>query len=196
MGESDLLARAAVIVLRACGLASALLFLAPSVPAQPKRERLTYSWVMELRHQLWSECRGKSPERLEQVAADLRAEAKGNPLIPLAHALARVRGVEADEAFVFRRGVQCLATPEIVDVDRFAHVNLTLHMPYRMPGAERPTFALRVLDAAGEERWSGTVTENATIDDLLRYRADGTRAGRGSPRRPLPRRGRDPPRRR
>ena len=175
MGEGKLPVAEAVTARPTAGRWSiavvALVMLAPSSGAQPKSERITYSWIMELRQQLWLECRDKSPEVLQQVATDLVSDARGNVTTPLARALARVRGVEADSAFAFRRGVHCLATPEVVDVDRFEHVHLTMHMPYRVAVAGRVTFRARILAPDGEQRWSGEITQGTDVEDLLRYRA-------------------------
>lgn len=174
MGENDLSPAKAVSARpawRRGWIAAALWLLAAAVSAQPKRERITYSWVMELRDELWAECRGKSPELLQQIAADLVSEARGNPLLPLTRALARVRGVECDAAFAFRRAVQCLATPEVVDDDRFEFVNLTMHTPYRTAVEGEVAFRLQIVAPDGEVCWRGEITQSTDTEDLLRYRA-------------------------
>lgn len=138
--------------------------------AQPKKERMTFSWVMQLRHQLWQECRSASPELLEQVAADLTSDSAGNPLLPLARALARVRGVEPDAAFLYRACVQCIATPEVIDLDRFKQVTLTMHTPYRPPAGTAAGFAWRVEGGPESRALGGRSTPKNGAVDLLRYR--------------------------
>jgi hypothetical protein len=148
--------------------------LADRAPAQPKRERRTHTWVMELRLQVWEECRSQleaRPELLAQVAAELASESRGNPLLPLARALARARGVAADAAFELRAGVQCLASPEVVDGERYPHVALTMHTPYRLSFEGAVAFRLRVLDDAGEVVWRGDIAHDTAPDDLTRFRA-------------------------
>jgi hypothetical protein len=162
VGEGDLSPRALI-------LAGAL---AASAAAQPAEDRRAHAWIEDLRLELALACRGQSSAALDAVAAELAADAAaGNPALPLARAFARLRGVAADERFVFRFALQCLATPEICDVGEFEHVHLTMHLPYALPAPGELAFVLRIIDAAGAEIWRGRIAEPTAVDDLLRWRA-------------------------
>jgi len=151
-------------------MALTLCAIAGPLVAQPKKERMTYSWMMQLRHQLWLECRGASDELLESVAKDLGSDGAGNPFVPMARALARVRGVEPDPAFVFRACVQCIATPEVVDLDRYDQLNLTMHTPYRPPeGAARGFIWWMRGGPPDGGGGGGALGRSHGVYDLLRY---------------------------
>jgi hypothetical protein len=151
--------------------ALAALALPAGAAAQPKRDRLVYGRVMELRLGLWAECRDLAPELRAAVVRDLSDASAAQPVEALARATARARGVEADAAFACRYGLQILATPEVVDAERYPAVYLTLHAPYRVEPKGELSAQLRVRGAQGEERWSGLLLGPITADDLLTYRA-------------------------
>lgn len=144
--------------------------LAGLVSAQPLlRERRTHARVLELRHQLLCELEGASADLLAGVAADLLSDAEGSAFLPLARALARVRSVKADAAFVFRHGVQVFAMPEIIDGDRYKEAAVTVHLPFRPEPVGRLTFRVVVRDGGGKTVWDSAIEERTSMDDLLRF---------------------------
>lgn len=154
--------RVVAALLVACSVASALC-------SQPKRLRQTHAHVMELRRDLWREL-AESPPELRRAVVAAMGEKASNPLLPLARALALVREVEPDDLFRLRHGLIAFATPEVVDLDHYAAVHLTVHVPYRLPWpAQAVEFRARIRDAEGAERWQGTIACDG-LDDLLRYR--------------------------
>lgn len=167
-------------ILRASWGGAAMACVVASLAAQPVRERRTFSHVMALRHGLWQELRIAEPGRQVEAAELMLDRASGEPITPLANALAKVRGVEADPLFRLRVAMQCLATPEVPDahapdsesgVPHFPDVHITMHLPYRIdvPGAVE--FALQILDREGQVVWRGKIEQRTELSDLLQFRA-------------------------
>ncbi|MCC6670626.1 MAG: hypothetical protein IT458_06175 [Planctomycetes bacterium] len=149
-----------------CGLAAA----AP--PAQVlKQERRTYARVQELRAQVLAEWHGADAARRAAAAAALLGDMRGDPFLPLAEALAALRGVRADDAFRFRLGVQCFALPEVLDRDAIANLSITMHTPVRIEIGQSVSFRVRIRDAKGGEVWTGAIERDTGPEDLAYYRA-------------------------
>lgn len=154
--------------------------LCPGLGAQGmvERERWSYAGLEALRRTLADECQGADADAHAAVARELVTPTQGNPYGPPLRALARLRGVEADPAFVYRGNLRAFASPEVVDPDGDVEVcrdlNVTFYLPYPV---EDPTgeggevrFQVTVRNEAGDEVWETTVDDKTLVDDLLRYR--------------------------
>jgi hypothetical protein len=135
-------------------------------------ERRAYSRILELRTELvrsWVVAEAPLRARIQR---ELEGEAKGNPFVPIARALAAARGVECDAAFLFRTAIHCFALPEVVDPVEFKELAVTMHMPFGVPVPGGVRF-----DIVGQEGGPGTPAPLAVIeqdtgqDDLERFRA-------------------------
>jgi hypothetical protein len=138
------------------------------------KERWSYAELQSLRRTLLDECEGRAPEMLAAVARDLVGSRQGQSFRPALRALARLRGVESDPAFLYRGSLRAVARPEVVDPDganpqcRDQHV--TFYLPYILedPGAVRLEIVVASQD--GATVWEGVVEEETTVKDLLSYR--------------------------
>lgn len=138
------------------------------------RERWTFAQLEELRRTLLDECRERGEDVLRAVTEELVSNRNGERFRPVLRALARVRGVQPDAAFLYRGTLRAVTLPEIVDPDgdnpECRDLHVTYYLPYTIgdPGAVR--IEVTVQDGFGTDVWSGTVSDDTAVDDLLRYR--------------------------
>jgi hypothetical protein len=134
------------------------------------RERWGYLHLENRRAEVFRELRGRSENDVAKVAEMLVAPDLGLPFVPVAKALAFLRGVEADDAFVMRASLGAYVLPEVVDPDT-SHAtcqsaNFTVFLPSVMTSPSAMTFVLTVSNAAGEEVWSQLIERNCSVADL------------------------------
>ena len=92
-----------------------------SLPSQGQimKERWSYAELQSLRRTLLDECDGRDPEMLAAVARDLIGSRQGQSFRPALRALARLRGVESDLAFLYRGSLRAVAgSPSLPWADR------------------------------------------------------------------------------
>ncbi len=134
------------------------------------RERWGYLHLENRRAELFHELRGRSQAHVAKVAEILVEPDQGLPFVPVAKALAFLRGVEADAAFVMRASLGTYVLPEVVDpestVATCQSANFSITLPFTMPSAGEMTFAMTVRNAAGEQVWSQLVERNCSIRAL------------------------------
>ncbi|MGE3171146.1 MAG: hypothetical protein AB7O97_00885 [Planctomycetota bacterium] len=129
--------------------------LAPALDAQGPlyRERWTDLHLERLRLLVQHEAEGRDDAVLQRVADLLTEDGRGIPFVPAARALAHLRGVEPDPAFVLRATMGVFLLPEVVDpeatVEDCHRLNVTPVLPYELPLPGAITFAIEVVDAAG-----------------------------------------------
>ena len=145
------------------------------------RERWTYAELQRLRGTLMDECRDRDPAVLAGVALDLLADAQGETFRPALVALARLRGVDADPAFLYRGTLRVVARPEVVDPDganlECRDLHVTFYLPYAVEDPGPARFSVTVENQAGEKVWEDVVERGTGLDDLLRYRTSRTVRG-------------------
>lgn len=179
MGQTNLLAVAATL--------SLALIAAGEVAAQGPvyRERWGYLHLEHRRAELWRELRSASAEARTAVAGLLLQPDQGVPFVPVARALAHLRGRPADAAWFVRASVGAYVLPEVCDPDartatcRDVHASVFLPFSLPLPGAL--SFDLRVRDQKGEERWRGRIDEGTSLEDLRMARAHVAVPGRDLP---------------
>ncbi|MGK0202444.1 MAG: hypothetical protein ACI9S9_001511 [Planctomycetota bacterium] len=134
------------------------------------RERWGYLHLENRRAEVFHELRGRSPEHVKKVAELLVSPDHGIPFAPVANALAFLRGVEADEAFLMRASLATYVLPEVVDpassLATCRSANFSISLPFTMKSPGAMTFELTVRNAAGEKVWSNLVERNCSIADL------------------------------
>ncbi|MEC7584458.1 MAG: hypothetical protein VYE77_09080 [Planctomycetota bacterium] len=142
------------------------------------RERWGDLHLELLREQVQQECEGRDPEVVQQVA-DLLVASQGElPVQAAAQALAVLRGVAPDEAFLFRAALACFLLPEIADPDgrqEVCHdVHVSLFLPVNLPIPGELQFEVKALDAEGATVWQGQILEDLELADLRMGRPSAT----------------------
>jgi hypothetical protein len=149
------------------------------------REAWGYMHLEERRHELASALTSATSERREAVAKLLGEPDGGLPIVPLANAMAAVRGVEADPPFVLRTLVASYVLPEVVDPDgnhpSCRDVAVTAFLPFPMPLPGALSFAVEVDDAAGKTVFRGAIERDTSLDDLRSARPALTVPGKELP---------------
>lgn len=169
MGQSQLLALGAALILGA------------ALPAQGPlyRERWADLHLELLRECVLRESQGRDAAMLAKVAELLSAPDQGVPFRPAAQALALLRGVECDDAFLLRAMISAFVLPEVLDPTLPAEdaaqdcrsLNLSLSLPYSMPLPGKVTFDVDVMAETGERVFAGKVESDTSLDDLRMARA-------------------------
>lgn len=168
MGESHVLAvgQVALAVLASLSL----------LPAQGPvyRERWSYLHLEHRRDELRQELL-QHPAALARATAALAADDQGVPFRPLAQALAAVRDVPCDEAFLLRCSVGAFVLPEVCDPDSTKEdcrvTNVSVFLPYPLPLPAKLAFTVVVYDSAGKERWRSAIQGEHDLTDLRMGRA-------------------------
>lgn len=164
MGQSQLLA--AGLALTVAGIAAA--------PAGAQglvyRERWGYLHLEHRRAELAHELAGRGADDVAAVARLVAEPDGGVPFAPVARALARLRGVAADDAFVLRAMVAAYVLPEVCDPDGANEVcratNVSLFLPFPWTWSGRIAFDLEARDAAGDVVWSARIDQDTGLADL------------------------------
>ncbi len=135
--------------------AAAVVSLSAVVPGQgPQyRERWAFLHLEQRRAEVRDELAGRDATMRRHIAGLLAAPDRGEPFRPVAEALAALRGVAADDAFLLRTAMSVFLLPEVVDPvganEVCRHANVTLYLPHAVPVPGKLAFALEVVDAAG-----------------------------------------------
>ncbi len=123
-----------------------------------------------LREQLLHECQGRDQATLQVVADLVAATDSAAPNRPVVRALAHLRGVDADDAFVLRACLGAFVLPEVVDpaADRedCRSLHVSVQMPYTMTVPGAIAFELEVFDAAGARLHRSSFGKDAAPEDL------------------------------
>ena len=134
------------------------------------RERWADLHLELLREKVQNEFQGHDRPTRQKVAELLAAPASVVPVRAAALALAELRGVECDDAFLFRACTSCFLLPEIADpvgskqICRDLHVSL--FMPINLPIPGQVAFELEAFDESGAPRRRGRVEQDLAIEDL------------------------------
>ncbi|MBL8727820.1 MAG: hypothetical protein JNM25_05280 [Planctomycetes bacterium] len=168
MGPSHLSAtRALIPALVAVAIAAA----APMRAQGPVyRERWGYLHLERLRCELLRELRGRDPATVARIAEWLVEPDRGVPFVPVARAIASLRGVPADDLYLLRSMLSAYVLPEVADPDGRNEVcrrtNVSLFLPFATALPDDLVFDVEVRDAAGERVWSARLGESPTLEDL------------------------------
>ncbi|MCA8952697.1 MAG: hypothetical protein KDE27_24515 [Planctomycetes bacterium] len=174
MGERELLAARATLIALLPTLAAFGLGRPTSAQGPVYRERWGYMQLERLRDTVARELAGRDGATRAQIAETLAEPVSGLPFGPVARALARLRGVEADDAFLLRATLGVFLLPEVVDPDASNEVcrrlNASLFLPYTVPEPGVIEFVATVRDAGGATVFETTVTKATAVGDLRRAR--------------------------
>ena len=134
------------------------------------RERWGYIHLERRRAELFDELSGRSDRDVRAVAELLAVRDRGVPFVPVANALAYLRGCEPDAAFQLRCALGLFVLPEVVDPDgkqgACRAANFSVMLPFSLPPAGAMSFELSVAGAAGEQVLRELLTEQTDIDDV------------------------------
>ncbi|MFY9344631.1 MAG: hypothetical protein WAT39_19215, partial [Planctomycetota bacterium] len=175
MGEGQLLAAAALI--------PAVVAFAAGLPAQgvAYRERWGFLHLEERWAELRAQLAGRDGPTTQRVAELLAAPDGGVPFVPVAKALASLRGVAADDAFVLRTTLGMYVLPEVCDPDGANEVcrttNLSAFLPFTVPAPGEITCEVVVTDAAGKVVCRETLSKDTGVPELRMGRAVATVPG-------------------
>ncbi|MCA8966706.1 MAG: hypothetical protein H6838_19605 [Planctomycetes bacterium] len=166
MGEGKLLAaRAALIAL-------AGLFCVASARCQglQYRERWGYLHLENRRAELQHELQGRDARTRARVAELLLEPDQGVPFRPVAAALAYLRGVPLDDAFLLRATMSAFVLPEVVDPvgdnETCRRANVSLYLPFALPLPAELGYGLEVVDKAGAVVHRAGIQEPVALADL------------------------------
>ncbi|MEY4831475.1 MAG: hypothetical protein RLZZ562_3271 [Planctomycetota bacterium] len=162
MGRSQLLV---------CGFAALSLATASLCAQGPfYRERWADLHLELLRERIVKECSGRDDDTVRTVANLLVNVDDSIPFRPAAHALARLRGVPCDDAFLLRCTVGAYVLPEVVDPEASKEECRSLHvtvlLPYVVPLPKDVRFDLEVFDSAGARQFAMDFGAGQAIEDL------------------------------
>lgn len=142
------------------------------------RERWGYLHLEHRRAQVFDELQGRSAEDVQKVARLLAEDDVGVPFVPVANALAFLRGVESDAAFRLRTALGLYVLPEVVDPDgkqaACRSANFSVNLPFALPEAGKMTFEIVVHDAGGKQVFEKLLTHKTSIDDVRLAQAEVT----------------------
>ena len=161
MGERQLLAVGAALIA----------WLAPALAQGPVyRERWGYTHLERLRAIVRGELAGRDSNTRSRVAALLAERDDGVPFAPPAKALAMLRGVPADAAFVLRATIGVYLLPEVCDPQAANEVcrqlNASVFLPFSVASPGKLSFHVQVRDRAGAVAFEATLIDDTAIDDL------------------------------
>ena len=156
----------------ACWLLACLVTAAGSASAQGPayRERWGYLHLERRRAELFDELAGRSEADVRAVAELLAASDGGVPFVPVANALAFLRGCEPDAAFQLRCALGLFVLPEVVDPDgkqpacRVA--NFSVMLPFSLPPAGRITFEVSISKPSGERIHVESLSDKTDLEDV------------------------------
>lgn len=163
MGQGHLLAAAQLIAAVALGGLAAAQGVAT-------RESWGYLHLEARRAEVRRELAGRDDTDHAVVARVLAKPAGGVPFARVADALAYLRGVDADAAFVLRATMGAFVLPEVVDPTAANEACRDLHvspfLPFALPFPAPVTFAVEARDAAGALRWTGVIARHTEERDV------------------------------
>ncbi|MBL8725486.1 MAG: hypothetical protein JNK49_15700 [Planctomycetes bacterium] len=162
MGERTLSSGRVALIASALGV----------LPAQGPvyRERWGHLFLEQRRAELGRELAGRDAEVRQQIAELLAVPTRGLPFLPEARALAQLRGVAADPAFVLRQALGVFPLPEVVDPEaaneQCRNLNASVFLPVTVPDAGVLEFELLLRDAAGAVVWRTVLAKDTAVSDL------------------------------
>lgn len=134
------------------------------------RERWGFAHLEERRAEVRAELVGRPPEAVLRAWDLLGEPDSGQPFVPVAKALAHLRGVAVDDAFVLRTAVGMFVLPEVCDPEAQNEVcrsiNLSLFLPFTLPSPGTLTFDVVVVDSSGAERFRERLTKETDVAEL------------------------------
>jgi hypothetical protein len=152
------------------GLFASVLAAAATAQGVQYRERWSYLQLEQRRAEVSRELVGRDAATRAKVAELLAEDDGGVPFRPVARALAYLRGVPCDDAFLLRATLGCYLLPEVVDPvgdnEDCRNANVTLALPFALPLPADLDFVVEVLDAAGAVVNSGEIVEEVPLADL------------------------------
>jgi hypothetical protein len=165
MGERKLLAVG-------CALVSALGLLPAQGPVY--RERWGHLFLERLRAEVWRGLEGRDAAMRAKVADLLAQPSKGLPFAAPAQALAALRGVEADAAFLLRATVGVFSLPEVCDPNATNEVcrklNASVFLPFTVEVPGTLSFAVEARDRSGDVKYSVLLSHGTSLADLRQAR--------------------------
>jgi hypothetical protein len=183
MGQGHVFTAGSAALKAACAAALALspavlspAVLSPAVAQGPGyRERFAFMHLELRRAEVLRELAGRDQAVRAAVAADLLAPDQGNPFRPVAVALARLRGVECDAAFLLRACVGAFVLPEVVDPggknENCQRGNVSVFTPYLLPDVGRVVIVVELVDRAGEVLHTHRIEQDTAAEDLRQAKA-------------------------
>lgn len=166
MGSRQLLA-VAVLALTSVAIAQGPLY----------RERWADLHIERLRECVAAECVQRDDDTLADVAQRLAVDSP-NPFVPAARALARLRGVDCDDAFVLRASIGAFVLPEVVDPDAAKEecraLQVTVLLPYVLPVPGRLHFEVEAFDEKGRRLFGTDFGHDLPIEDVSLGQARAT----------------------
>lgn len=165
MGQSNVLTGGWALIAWLVGL------LAPLCGQGPVyRERWAYLHLENRRLELLRALLPVDPAKREAAAKLLAEPDLGVPFVPVAKAMAHVRGVAADPTFVLRSTVSVFVLPEVADPEGRNEVchetNVSVYLPYSLPLPQELAFDFEVYDKSGKRVWGEQLTGEMPIEDL------------------------------
>ncbi|MBL8748421.1 MAG: hypothetical protein JNK78_04625 [Planctomycetes bacterium] len=134
------------------------------------RERWTYLHLESRRLDVLGELRGRPADVRTDVARIFAEPVEHLGFPAVAKALARLRGVPADDAFAYRTAVCVYLLPEVADPDGknevCREVNVSAFVPCALPRPKSVSFDFDVRDKGGESVWTGTFDSDPESDDV------------------------------
>lgn len=139
------------------------------------RERWGYLYLEQRRAEVWNALRGRDAAVRAKVAEVLARPTLGSPFDAPAQALALLRGVPADAAFLLRASIAVFPLPEVCDPEANNEVcrnfNVSVFLPFSLELPGKVAFQVEVRDSAGVLRYTHQLTENTELADLRMARA-------------------------
>jgi len=134
------------------------------------RERWGYLHLERLRDLVLQELAGRAPADVAAVGQLLVEPDGGVPFRPVARALADLRGVEADAAFLLRATIGVFVLPEVVDPESTqeacTRANFSVFLPYPVEAGGQVSFELAVRNNDGDVVWRETLERDTETRDL------------------------------
>ncbi len=163
MGEGELLAVARALTL-------ALLASHCAAQGLVYRERWAYLHLEARRAEVWQALAGAEASARDRVADLLAAPDGGVPIAPVAKALAALRGVAADDAFVLRTAISAFVLPEVCDPQASNEIcrslNVSVALPFGVAFPAKVTFTVEALDAQQQVLWSTSLEHDTAERDV------------------------------
>lgn len=155
-----------------CAFALLLLLIPGQLPGQAalQLERQAYRRLELLRADLLRACLQAEEEMRSKVATMLAEDSASSDYLATLQALALLAGHEADRDFVNRAGMIPLVLPHVVDPEVDEKIYCTMYAPRRLEGLGEQSFLLVLEDSEGKELERRLVTEETSLEELLRFR--------------------------
>lgn len=149
----------------------ALTFASPSFAQGPfYRERWADLHLELLRERVVRECAGREDSAARRCAELLVSTDDAIPFRPACEALASLRGVECDDAYLLRGTMGAYVLPEVVDPtaekEDCRQLHVTALLPYALPVPAGIRFVVEVFDKAGAKAVSAEFGSGAQLEDL------------------------------